>query len=141
MGRKVFSWSIPKRTKEKDVDQDKTHSWLSTPGLKSETEGFIIAALLRPTTTETRSWKMALTQCAEFVGNFKKQLTTLSPDALNLPRQSTYKDTIKLQHISTGQYASTTTSKINTTNMNQLLWQKTKQQLYFGTCQSKPTKR
>ena len=34
----------PKRTKEKDVDQDKTHSWLSAPGLKSETEGFIIAA-------------------------------------------------------------------------------------------------
>ena len=34
----------PKRTKEKDVNQDKTHNWLSTPGLKSETEGFIIAA-------------------------------------------------------------------------------------------------
>ena len=30
----------PKRTKEKDVDQDKTHNWPSTPGLKSETEGF-----------------------------------------------------------------------------------------------------
>ena len=41
------------------------------------------------------------------LGNFKKQLTTLPPDALNLPRQSTYKDTIKLQHISTGQYANT----------------------------------
>jgi len=39
---------------------------------------------------------MAPTQHAEFVGNFKKQLTTFSPDALNLPRQSTYKDTIKL---------------------------------------------
>ena len=66
---------------------------------------------------------MAPTQCAESVGNFKKQLTTLSPDALNLPRQSIYKDTIKLQHISTGQYANTITSKykINTTNMNQLL--------------------
>ena len=36
--------SNPKRTREKDVDQDKTHNWLSTPGLKSETEGFIIAA-------------------------------------------------------------------------------------------------
>ena len=35
---------------------------------------------------------MAPTQCAESVGNFKKQLTTLSLDALNLPRQSTYKD-------------------------------------------------
>ena len=50
-------------------------------------------------------------------------LTTLSLDALNLPRQSTCKDTIKLQHISTGQHANTITSKykINTTNMNQLL--------------------
>ena len=75
----------------------------------------------RPTTTKTRSWKMALTQCAESVGNFKKQLTTLFPDALNLPRQSTYKDTIKLQHISIGQYANTITSKhkINTTNMHE----------------------
>ena len=34
-------------------------------------------------------------------------MTTLSPDALNLPRQSTYKDTTKLRHISTGQYANT----------------------------------
>ena len=34
----------PKRAKEKDVDQDKTHNWPSTPGLKSETECFIIAA-------------------------------------------------------------------------------------------------
>ena len=53
-------------------------------------------------------------------------------------KQSTYKDTIRLQHISTGQYAITITSKykISTTNMNQLLWQKTKQRLYFGTCQS-----
>ena len=31
-------------------------------------------------------------------------------DALNLPRQSTHKDTIRLQHISTGQYAKTITS-------------------------------
>lgn len=33
-----------KGTKEKDVDQGKTHDWLSTTGVKSETEGFIIAA-------------------------------------------------------------------------------------------------
>ena len=66
---------------------------------------------------------MAPTQCAESVGNFKKKLTSLLPDALNLPRQSAYKDTIELQHISTGQYANTITSKykINTTNINQLL--------------------
>ena len=41
---KPLHGQYPKRTKEKDVDQDKTHNWLSTPGLKSETEGFIIAA-------------------------------------------------------------------------------------------------
>ena len=41
---KPLHGQYPKRTKEKDVDQDKTHSWLSTSGLKSETEGFIIAA-------------------------------------------------------------------------------------------------
>lgn len=33
-----------KGTKEKDVDKAKTHNWLSTAGLKSEIEGFIIAA-------------------------------------------------------------------------------------------------
>ena len=41
---KPLHGQYPKRTKEKNVDQDKTHNWLSTPGLKSETEGFIIAA-------------------------------------------------------------------------------------------------
>ena len=50
-------------------------------------------------------------------------IITITINALNLPRQSTYKDTIKLQYISTGQYANTIASKykINTTNMNQLL--------------------
>jgi len=55
---KPLHGQYPKRTKEKDVDQDKTHSWLSTPGLKSETEGFIIAAqdqCIMTTITETRS--------------------------------------------------------------------------------------
>ena len=33
-----------KGTKEKDVDQGKILNWLSTADLKSETEGFIIAA-------------------------------------------------------------------------------------------------
>ena len=112
-----------KRTKEKDVNHDKTHNWLSTPGLKSETEGFIIPAQDQCIKTNYYRNKMAPTQCAESVGYFKKKLTTLSLDALNLPRQSTYKDTIKLQHVSTGQSANTITSKykINTTNMNQLL--------------------
>ena len=44
MQRKAFANQYPKRKKEKDVDQDKTHNWPSTPGLKSGTEGFIIAA-------------------------------------------------------------------------------------------------
>lgn len=57
---KPLHGQYPKRTKEKDVDHDRTHKWLSTPGLKLETEGFIIAAhdqcnASRPTTTETRS--------------------------------------------------------------------------------------
>ena len=34
----------PKITKEVDVDQQKTHSWLKSSGLKVETEGLIIAA-------------------------------------------------------------------------------------------------
>ncbi|PFX28567.1 hypothetical protein AWC38_SpisGene6722 [Stylophora pistillata] len=41
---KPLHGQCPKRTKEKNVDQDQTHNWLSSPGLKSEREGFISAA-------------------------------------------------------------------------------------------------
>ena len=34
----------PERIKEADVDQDKTHQWLRSSGLKGETEGLIVAA-------------------------------------------------------------------------------------------------
>ena len=34
----------PQLVKQADVDHDKTHRWLKAPGLKAETEGFIIAA-------------------------------------------------------------------------------------------------
>ena len=34
----------PERIAEKDVDYQMTNQWLKTAGLKSETEGFIIAA-------------------------------------------------------------------------------------------------
>ena len=123
---KLLHGQYPKRTKEKDVDQDQTDNWLSTPGLRLETEGFIIAAqdqCIKTNYYRNKILKMVPTQCSESVGKFKKHLTTLSPDALNLPRQTTYKDTIKLQHMSTGQYANTITSKckINTTNINELL--------------------
>ena len=33
----------PKRVNEKDVDHQMTNQWLKSGGLKSETEGFIIA--------------------------------------------------------------------------------------------------
>ena len=122
MGRKVFAWSVPKKNKREGCIPRKNPQLVE----KSETEGFIIAAqgqCIKTNYYRNKILKDGTDQCAEFVGNFNKQLTTLSPDALNLPRQSTYKDTIKLQHISTGQYANTITSKhkINTTNLNQLL--------------------
>ncbi|XP_071795627.1 uncharacterized protein [Asterias amurensis] len=41
---KVMHGKYPKRTKEADVDQLKTHQWLKNTGLKAETEGLIIAA-------------------------------------------------------------------------------------------------
>ena len=37
---KPLHGQYPKRTKEKDVNQDKTHNWLSTPGLKSRNRRF-----------------------------------------------------------------------------------------------------
>ena len=41
---KPLHGQYPKRTKEKHVNQDQTYNWLSTPGLKSERESFIIIA-------------------------------------------------------------------------------------------------
>ena len=41
---KPLHGQYPKRTKEAHVDQEKTHQWLCSSGLKAETEGFILAA-------------------------------------------------------------------------------------------------
>ena len=41
---KALHGKYPKRVKQDDVDQEKTHRWLKAAGLKAETEGFIIAA-------------------------------------------------------------------------------------------------
>ena len=40
---KPLHGQYPKRSKQADVDQEKTHQWLHGMGLKAETEGFIIA--------------------------------------------------------------------------------------------------
>ena len=69
---------------------------------------------LRATTTKTGSKRWHRPN----VHNFKKQLTILSRDVLNLLRQSTYKDPTKLQHIPTGHHASTMTSKCEINAMN-----------------------
>ena len=41
---KALNGKFPKRTKEADVDQNKTNQWLRSTGLKAETEILIIAA-------------------------------------------------------------------------------------------------
>ena len=45
MIKKSIPWKIPKeKTKEADVDQNKTNQWLRSTGLKTETEGLINAS-------------------------------------------------------------------------------------------------
>ena len=34
----------PKRLQDGDVDEEESNRWLKSPGLKSETEGLIVAA-------------------------------------------------------------------------------------------------
>ena len=41
---KSMHGQYPKRVNEKDLDHQMTNQWLKSSGLKSETEGFIIAA-------------------------------------------------------------------------------------------------
>ena len=41
---KPLHGQYPKRTKEAYVDQEKTHQWLCSSGLKAEAEGFLLAA-------------------------------------------------------------------------------------------------
>ena len=43
-GEKPVHGQCPSRVNKPEVDQDKTHQWLRSSGLKSETEGLIIAA-------------------------------------------------------------------------------------------------
>ena len=42
--QKSMHGQYPKRVNEKDVDHQMSYQWLKSGGLKSETEGFIIAA-------------------------------------------------------------------------------------------------
>ena len=44
MGRKAFAWSVRTKVMEREINQEEIRNWLSIPGLKSEKEGFIIAA-------------------------------------------------------------------------------------------------
>ena len=85
---KPMHGKYPKRTKEADVDQEKTNKWLKTVGLKAETEGLIIAA--QDQSLATRSYHHRIIkdgtdpQC-RVCGRYEK---TVDPHHLRLPRTS-----------------------------------------------------
>lgn len=128
---KPLHGQYPQRTKEKDVDQDKTHNWLSTctPGLKSETEGFYYNCFPRSIHQDQllpkQDPKDGTDPMCRICRQFQETVDHLVPRCPELAKTKYihYKDKIKLQHISTGQSANTITSKykINTMNMNKLL--------------------
>ena len=76
---KSMHGQYPKRVNEKDVDQQMTNQWLKSGGLKSETEGFIIAV--------------------------QDQLIISWQGALSWPKLNTYTDMTKPPHTYTGTYA------------------------------------
>ena len=76
---KPMHGQYPKRVKEKDSDHQMTNQWLKRAVLKSETEGFIIAAhdqAIKSNYYNSNILKDGTdkTQCAEFVVNFRKLL-------------------------------------------------------------------
>ena len=84
------------------MDHRTTNQWLKRAGLKSEIDGFIIAAHDQAIKTNYYSSKILKdgtdqTQCAEFVVNFRELLTILWQGALSWPKLA-YRDTIKPQH-------------------------------------------
>ena len=86
---------------------------------------------------------MALTSCAESVGNFKEQLTTLSPGDMNLPRQSVIhnKATAYIHWTICKHYDIEVQDKHYHEHEPATVTEKNKQRLYSGTCQFKLTKR
>ena len=89
---KALHGKYPKRTKEADVDQQRTHQWLRNAGLKAETEGLIIAA--QDQSLATRSYRHRIIkdgtdpQC-RICGNMKKPSTILSQVAQRWQKLST----------------------------------------------------
>ena len=130
----------PKRIGEKDLDHEMTNKGSKQLGWNPKRR--VLSSLpktrpSKPTTTGTKSSKMAQTQCVGYVVYSRKPLTILWQDVLSWPKLNIYIGITRLPHtcIGTSVNNSTLTQNQNGTNMSprQCLKKMTSQSC--GTCQ------
>ena len=105
---KSMHGQYPKRVNEKDVDYQMTNQWLKSGGLKSETEGLIIAT--QDQAIKTNYYRRNILNDGKdpmyrICVNTRKPLIISRQGALSWPKLNTYTDMTKPPHTYTGTYA------------------------------------
>ena len=104
---KSIHGQYPKRVNEKDVDHQMTNQWLKSGGLKSETEGFIIAA--QDQAIKTNCYRCNILNdgtdpIGKICGQYQETNDHIVAGCLSWPKLNTYTDMTKPPHTYTGTY-------------------------------------
>ena len=94
-----------KRVNEKDVDHQMSDQWIKSGGLKSETEGFIIAA--QDQAIKTNYYRSNILNdgtdpICRICGQLQETIDHIVAGALSWPKLNTYTNMIKPPHTYTG---------------------------------------